>query len=556
AITIVGLAGAATTIIDGNGAGPVVTCNSFEGSNTVLQGLTIRGGRTQQSGAGMLIALASPTVISCLFDDNRAWISGGGISMAASSASIIDCTFTQNHANNSVQNNAGTGGAISIIGGSPEINGCTFTNNTARFHGGALSVASGATPDIEDCTFSTNVLLVSGHGLVGVAPAMGSAIFVNASNPTFGGCEVSGNVVRARGAIGVYGGEASFVGCTISDNISHATKGATGGAMYVINNANVSLLGCQFTGNQSREDGGALKIVSSTVNATLCGFLENEGSTWGGGAIGVNNGATATFAGCTFVDNSSGTRAGAIYAIDSTLTLGGCTFATNHAATQGGAIYAQQTDISVDSCTFDGNISAGAGMIQGGGAILYWGGVDTVATIHNSTFSGNSALLGGAVRLQGETNITDCVFEANHADQEGGAIASEIVAQLNIRNSQFLDNTTDGTGGAIVCNAESRVVGCLFSGNSAASGGAIFADEGLYAYSRFYGCRFSDNTASTSGGAVEVGHGGFIWLANCVIENNTAPFGKGAVSVVTPVATMLNMVNCAVVNNSGGGLYV
>ena len=62
AISLIGAAGYATTIIDGGGDGPVVLCNSLEGAGTVIQGFTVRNGHSAQHGGGLFMGLASPTI--------------------------------------------------------------------------------------------------------------------------------------------------------------------------------------------------------------------------------------------------------------------------------------------------------------------------------------------------------------------------------------------------------------------------------------------------------------------------------------------------------------
>ena len=65
------------TIIHGNGAGPVVTCNSGEGPNTVLSGLVVTGGGSTLVGGGMFNNKSSPTVTRCTFTGNYADLGGG-----------------------------------------------------------------------------------------------------------------------------------------------------------------------------------------------------------------------------------------------------------------------------------------------------------------------------------------------------------------------------------------------------------------------------------------------------------------------------------------------
>ena len=96
------------TIINGGGSGHVVTCDSGEGSNTVLSGFVITGGNAN-FGGGMRNSFSSPTVTNCSFSGNSANV-GGGMHNSFSSPTVTDCTFSGNSANGSggMYNNGGS----------------------------------------------------------------------------------------------------------------------------------------------------------------------------------------------------------------------------------------------------------------------------------------------------------------------------------------------------------------------------------------------------------------------------------------------------------------
>ena len=84
-----------TTWIDGGQNGTVVSFASGEDSASVLQGLTITGGRAAYGG-GILCSNSSPTIRNCLIMGNRATASGGGISCFESQAFFDNCTIVGN----------------------------------------------------------------------------------------------------------------------------------------------------------------------------------------------------------------------------------------------------------------------------------------------------------------------------------------------------------------------------------------------------------------------------------------------------------------------------
>ena len=88
-----------STIIDGNAVGSVITCDSGEGSDTVIDGFVITNG-SAISGGGMYNTNSSPTVSNCTFSGNSA-VSGGGGGVCNSSFSLpvlSNCIFSENTA--------------------------------------------------------------------------------------------------------------------------------------------------------------------------------------------------------------------------------------------------------------------------------------------------------------------------------------------------------------------------------------------------------------------------------------------------------------------------
>ena len=132
------------TIISGSGNGRVITMNSGEDNDTVLEGITIRDG-SGDNGAGMRLTNASPTIRNCMFVNNRATIFRGGAvhldsplggSAIGSSPQFVNCLFTENFssAGGGVMNNSSVGAHR------PVLMNCTITQNT-RIIGGLLGSA-------------------------------------------------------------------------------------------------------------------------------------------------------------------------------------------------------------------------------------------------------------------------------------------------------------------------------------------------------------------------------------------------------------------------------
>ena len=100
---------------------------------------------------------------------------------------------------------------------------------------------------------------------------------------------------------------------------------------------------------------------------------------------------------------------------------------------------------------------------------------------------------------------------------------------LTLRNCTFTGNVAAMNGGAIYFEdnpGASRVlVGCVFNGNQAGSGGALcnVGDN-----PEFLNCTFSGNTAG-AGGAIHNSNGGALRLTNCTLGANVATGGGGGV---------------------------
>lgn len=180
------------------------------------------------------------------------------------------------------------------------------------------------------------------------------------------------------------------------------------------------------------------------------------------------------------------------------------------------------------------------GSLNGSGRILS-------ASNGSTTLSGltiRNGLGGGISNVGAKLTVTDCLFSGNSADS-GGAIYSTYDGDLTIRNSRFLSNTAVGAGGAVVAYGGSSVSGCTFTGNRAEVGGALYQVQAVS------GSTFSDNSANV-GGAMVVGVYGAV--QSCVFTGNSARDYGGAVigSGTTEVK------GCSFVANSadiGGAVY-
>lgn len=138
AITVTSAGGPQRTVLDGQGAGSVVTLRNWEPPEAVLSGFTIRGGEGDEfHGGGIFIEWGSPTIRHNIVRDNRAGI-GGGVYARNARPTVENNVIAWNHATE-----GGGGFTCSACTGSFSYN--TLFWNTAGGEGPVLEIFWGAT---------------------------------------------------------------------------------------------------------------------------------------------------------------------------------------------------------------------------------------------------------------------------------------------------------------------------------------------------------------------------------------------------------------------------
>jgi len=142
AVTLYALDGPGETIIQGDGTGPVVTCDSGETAQTGIVGFFITGGGNFGTlGGGIRIVNASPSIIGCKIETNKA-VLGAGIYIDSGEPLILNCTFWDDDALN-------LGGGIYAINSDFVAINCTFGLNFTS-DGGAVYLDT-SDPTITNC---------------------------------------------------------------------------------------------------------------------------------------------------------------------------------------------------------------------------------------------------------------------------------------------------------------------------------------------------------------------------------------------------------------------
>ncbi len=150
--------------------------------------------------------------------------------------------------------------------------------------------------------------------------------------------------------------------------------------------------------------------------------------------------------------------------------------------------------------------------------------VGGAAVVEGFTIRNGQADVGGAMLIAGDATVADCVFEGNTAG--GGGALYIGGSSPTITGCTFTGNCAEVNDGGGVYNGggSPTLINCLMIGNSASRlGGAIFSDLALLT---LLNCTISENTAHGGGGitnyaAVEM------TMTNCIVWQNHAATGEG-----------------------------
>jgi hypothetical protein len=198
--------GSSKVTIDGMYLGSVVTFNSGESRNSVLEGFSIINGHAPEGG-GIFIEDASPTIRDCVIHENTAYATGGisyggGIYITGSNASplIFNNLIVDNSATSQWALSRG-GGVYIADGASPTIQNCTIADNTSNYvGGGGVHVTLDSSPDIVDSIIwnnsSPNLMCEPGCSMNVTYSDIGEAIT--------GTGNISGDPLFTGGASGIY----------------------------------------------------------------------------------------------------------------------------------------------------------------------------------------------------------------------------------------------------------------------------------------------------------------------------------------------------------------
>ena len=404
-----------------------------------------------------------------------------------------------------------------------------------------------------------NLLNTFGSLAVASMLVMGGAGIVQANTPSDNGYAIADTTYSAQydGTDGPANTDKTKAGAL---TITASTSGVTIGS-------NASFTG--FTTNVSA--GGAIKALNGfTIEGgarfernTAAWAEDSSASAWGGGALYINqyetrqdgpavvgtspmqigsaNGPSVVFsqnkATSTNIGNWDGSSRGGVggaiaidYAPEVTITN---TRFTENEANYGGAIAAwndgrsaiqsleeatKSTILTIIGSTFENNTAEQYGGAVAGLAGGYGGASDLNKDRYISagnTYKFNSAAFAGAFWNQGQASFDGDIFEDNTATTAGGAIYNAPNATLSVKNSDFIENSSEKAGAINNFGGTiTEITDSLFNGNEATNsmGGAISNQQGTY-----------DATENATTGTP--GKGVIESITGTTFQNNTAHNG-------------------------------
>lgn len=332
---------------------------------------------------------------------------------------------------------------------------------------------------------------------------------------------------------------------------------------------NVTVLSGEVAFTPEDTSDNAFHVVTGSNDAVLDGFTITLGNTEGagrecGGGV-LNEGVSPILRNLTFTGNITPSSGADVCNVDASPLMEYVMFTNSNNTSSGGgygiSMFQEGGDAVLRYAHFEGTGSSrgtgaaianlgrlliesssfhGLAMRDGGGAIS--NGSGAYLAIRDSQFDDNSvnstgsgASNGGAVESDGVLEIVNSTFTNNTAGM-GGAVAA-FAGSVEIVNSRFTNNTSGiGYGGAIAISAAAlTVTNTLFSDNIAkqytgiaGAGGAIYMGGGGVTV---VNSTFVNNTSEAAeyveggGGALYLGSDSINTVSNCLFWGNTSPAG-------------------------------
>jgi hypothetical protein len=516
-----------TTLVDGLGVGSlraaILMSNATAGPNIInlpLQGtylLSLFG--NFHDGTNGALQITNQSVAIDNTSGGPAIIDGGGVDRVVDIEGTIagGVTFT------GVTIEGGLAGGNSNRGSDP--------NGSSNDGGGIFSPQSNVTLN--------NSVVTNNH-----AGNEGGGIWTDTGNVTLNDSTLSGDTAASSGG-GLYIRSApiSLTSSSVTGNVA----GGSGGGIFV-QNGSVSVTGSTIGDNGAGSSGGGLGTgAASAMTLTITGstLSGNVAGSKGGGVYDAMTNSTAMVTSSTITDNSTGSDGGGLH-LGFSATINGCTISGNRAGGSGGGIFS--SGVAISNCTISDNT---AGSVGGG-----VDGVNSSATLSNSTLSGNSANDGGGLVFYGpDLTISGCTITGNAAAKDVGGIEMNNTggANFTMTNSTVSNNSAGTSEGGIALTLTfpvdlepgfSSITNSSINNNKSGGSEAGIFDDADGA--RFTNVNIIGNQSGGSNGGADIK--GNLTMTGCTISDNTSALNDAGV-----LTTGGTFSGCTINGNHAGG---
>ncbi|MEM7210578.1 MAG: choice-of-anchor Q domain-containing protein [Pseudomonadota bacterium] len=197
---------------------------------------------------------------------------------------------------------------------------------------------------------------------------------------------------------------------------------------------------------------------SGTIRNSVITGTTGTGTAPRGGGVAIEAGSTVAIEGTTISQNDITGNGGGIYQFTgSTLMLTGSTISGNDSGRFGGGADLRGMATVTDT-TFSDNQA-----ILGGGVFSRSGTLD----FDRTTIEGNTASGGGGARLEGGSNstFTNTTFHGNIAGAGGGGLHTTLATSATVENSTFTANAAQTAGGGLYSGTSTTLTNTIIVGN-------------------------------------------------------------------------------------------
>lgn len=497
-------------------------------SSNTIQGMTITGGETEQSGGAIYCMNSNPLIQNVTIYNNVTGGDGGGIYCSGSNPTIENVTISNNEASQD-------GGGLYCLSSDPILQNVDFLYNAAN-NGGGLCIDH-SYPDIENMVVAENSALNCGGGMwfnytknLGIKNST-----INNNTAKFGGgcyfgISTSGHLFNDTNRCNIYFNQA------IHGNDLYSNKSSN---VYV----RVDTLTVMHPGDWYAEPfhyfnfdiwNAKIEQVDADLYVSPEGDNNNSGLTPDEPLKNINEACKRIIADFDHLH--------IIYLMD--------------------GIYSPTTSgdefpISLPSClsligTSQENTILDA---EGQSGVLHLN-YDINNTISNLTITGGYAEEGAGIYMYKSYPVIENVLLGNNiASENGGGICIDF-STPKVSNLSVFDNSADHGGGIYIKSSNPKICNTKVQENYAKTGGGLYVD---HASPSFINCLLANNNSSGSGGAFFFNEFGSPDLINVTIANNTAGIRGGGFYSYYSIKTLLY--NSILWNNSphevhqGAGLY-